>query len=164
MLAGDVFTRLSLTAWRTLAWWIDAFLAGAIVVAGRWIINGIAQLSGANAPLSGQINNIYDVVALAAVFYSYRVFTEAKYRTSLGKWSVKMDIITTQPRWRGAVIRNLWIVLTLFALTPLPWVEVTILGILGLSVVVFGRSPFDALAGALVVRRVAEQKLPPAGH
>lgn len=133
---------------RTVAWWIDAFLAAAIIVALKWLINLITD-----GMLSGRAGAVYDIVALALVFYAYRVWAEATKQTSLGKWSLKLEVIAEHPGIGSAAVRNSWLLFTLLALTGLPFVEATILGILGLSVLLLGQTPFDLLAGCLVERR-----------
>lgn len=140
--------RLGIFARRAVAWWIDAFLAAAIIVALKWLINLIAD-----EVLSGRAGAVYDIVALALVFYVYRVWVEAAKQTSLGKWSLKLEVIAEHPGIGSAAVRNGWLLLTLLALTGLPFVEATILGILGLSVLLLGQTPFDLLAGCLVERR-----------
>ena len=140
--------RLGIFVRRTVAWWIDAFLAAAIIVALKWLINFIAD-----GVLSGRAGAVYDIVALALAFYVYRVWVEAATQTSLGKWSLKLEVIAEHPGIGSAAVRNSWLLLTLLALTGLPFVEATILGILGLSVLLLGQTPFDLLAGCLVERR-----------
>lgn len=140
--------RLGIFLRRTVAWWIDAFLAAAIIVALKWLINFIAD-----GALTGRAGAVYDILALALVFYVYRVWAEATKQTSLGKWSLKLEVIAERPGIASAAIRNSWLLLTLVALTGLPYVEATILAILGLSVLLLGQTPFDLLAGCLVERR-----------
>lgn len=140
--------RLGILLRRTVAWWIDAFLAAAIIVALKWFINLVT-----NEMLSGRAGAVYDIVALALVFYIYRVGAEATKQTSLGKWTLKLEVITERPRVVSAGVRNSWLLLTLLALTGLPYVEASILAILGLSVLLLGQTPFDLVAGCLVERR-----------
>lgn len=140
--------RLGIFLRRTVAWWIDAFLAAAIIVALKWLINLITD-----GMLSGRAGAVYDIVALALVFYVYRVWVEAVNQTSLGKWSLKLEVIAEHPGIGSAAVRNSWLLLTLLALTGLPYVEATILSILGLTVLLLGQTPFDLLAGCLVERR-----------
>lgn len=140
--------RLGILLRRTVAWWIDAFLAAAIIVALKWFINLLT-----NEMLSGRAGAVYDIVALALVFYIYRVGVEATKQTSLGKWSLTLEVITERPGVVSAAVRNSWLLLTLLALTGLPYVEASILAILGLSVLLLGQTPFDLVAGCLVERR-----------
>lgn len=140
--------RLGIFLRRTVAWWIDAFLAAAVIVVLKWLIN--LSTDGA---LTGRAGAIYDIVALALVFYVYRVWVEATKQTSLGKWSLKLEVIAERSGIASAAIRNSWLLFTLLALTGLPYVEPTVLAILGLSVLLLGQTPFDLLAGCLVERR-----------
>ena len=139
--------RLGIFLRRTVAWWIDAFLAAAIVLL-KWLVD-----LSTDGVLTGRAGAIYDIVALALVFYVYRVWVEATKQTSLGKWSLKLEVIAERPGIASAAIRNSWLLLTLLALTGLPYVEPTVLSILGLSVLLLGQTPFDLLAGCLVERR-----------
>ncbi|WP_408931374.1 RDD family protein [Corynebacterium sp. YSMAA1_1_D6] len=143
-----IVERLGIFFRRVVAWWIDAFLAAAIIVVCKWLVN--LATSGA---LTGHAGEIYDIAALALVFYAYRVWAEAAKQTSLGKWSLKLEVIAQRPGVASALIRNSWILLTLLALTGLPYVEGVILAVLGLSVLAFGQTPFDLVAGCMVERR-----------
>ena len=140
--------HLGITLRRVVAWWIDAFLAAAIIMVVRWTINALFD-----APITGHAAAIYDIAALAGVFYLYRVICEARKRTSLGKWSLQLRVITDKPGWWSAALRNSWILLTLISLTGVPHVEAIVLGVLGISVVATGQTPFDMLANCLVERR-----------
>lgn len=140
--------RLGITLRRVVAWWIDAFLAAAIILVVRWSVNALFD-----APITGRAGAIYDIAALAVVFYLYRVICEARTRTSLGKWSLQLEVITDKPGWWSAALRNAWILLTLISLTGVPHVETIVLGILGLSVLTTGQTPFDMVANCLVERR-----------
>ena len=53
----------------------------------------------------------------------------------------------------AAALRNSWILLTLISLTGVPHVEAIVLGVLGISVLATGQTPFDMLANCLVERR-----------
>lgn len=64
--------RLGITLRRVVAWWIDAFLAAAIIIVVRWSVNALFD-----APITGRVGAIYDIAALAVVFYLYRVICEA---------------------------------------------------------------------------------------
>ena len=145
---GMVLDRIGLLLRRGLAWWIDAFLAAAVIVVARWAINALAD-----APLTGQALEVYNAVALALVFYAYRVWAEATKATSLGKWSLKLEIIATHPGWRAACLRNSWLLLTMLTLTDWPGVMPVLLAILSISMLAFGQTPFDMLANCLVERR-----------
>ena len=135
---------------RAVAWWIDAFLAAAIILLVRWIL----QLIGIK--LDGTVGAVYDIVSFAVVFYAYRVLTEATRHTSLGKWSLRLEIVGPQG-FRAAAIRNAWVLLTLLALTGLPFVEPIIVAVLGLSVLIWGRHPFDMLAGVMVLEKLPDE-------
>ena len=145
---GMFLDRIGLLLRRGLAWWIDAFLAAAVIVVARWAINALAD-----APLTGQALEIYNAVALALVFYAYRVWAEATKATSLGKWSLKLEIIAPHPGWRAACLRNSWLLLTMLTLTDWPGVMPVLLAILSISMLAFGQTPFDMLANCLVERR-----------
>lgn len=147
-LADMVLERLGIVLRRVVAWWIDAFLAAAIILVIKWLTN-----LATDGMLTGRAGEIYDIAALALVFYIYRVWAETTKQTSLGKWSLKLEVIAQRPGIASAAIRNSWLLLTLLALTGLPMVEGIILAILGLSVVLIGQTPFDLLAGCLVERR-----------
>ncbi|MDO5031788.1 RDD family protein [Corynebacterium sp.] len=151
--------RIGITARRAVAWWIDGFLVAAVVVLAKWLIN-----RAANEPLTGYTGDVYDIVALSVTFYLYRVIVEAKTGSSLGKWSLRLQVIPTNPAWVSAAVRNLWLLLPLFALLQLPFsVEGAVMLILGLSVLAVGQTPFDILAGCLVERKVPDQAPGPAG-
>ncbi|MER0081900.1 RDD family protein [Corynebacterium sp. KPL2861] len=142
-----IVERLKMLLRRAVAWWIDAFLVAAIITVLRWVINALAD-----APLSGRPQEIYDAVALALVFYIYRVWVETKKSTSLGKWSMQLEIIPARSPLVTACLRNSWLLLTPLTLTG--WgIDAVILIILGLSVVAIGQTPFDLLAGCLVEKR-----------
>ena len=145
---GMVLERIGLLLRRGLAWWIDAFLAAAVIVVARWAINALAD-----APLTGQALEVYNAVALALVFYVYRVWAEATKATSLGKWSLKLEIIVTHPGWRTACLRNSWLLFSLLTLTGLPFIMPLLLGVLSACVLTFGQTPCDMLANCLVERR-----------
>ena len=145
---GMILDRIGLLLRRGLAWWIDAFLAAAVIVVARWAINALAD-----APLTGHTLEIYNAVALALVFYAYRVWVEATKTTSLGKWSLKLEIIVTHPGVRAASLRNSWLLLSMLTLTGMPIVMPLLLGALSLCVLAFGQTPFDMLANCLVERR-----------
>ncbi len=144
--------RLGILLRRTIAWWIDGFLVAAIIVSARWIINALT--GGDSGLLTGTAGAVYDIVALALVFYLYRVVVEARWATSLGKWSLKLEVLHTHPAGPSALVRNSWLLLPMLSLTGLPFVEPVILGIVGLSVALVGQTPFDLLAGAQVERRL----------
>ena len=145
---GMVLDRIGLLLRRGLAWWIDAFLAAAVIVVVRWAINALAD-----APLTGHTLEIYNAVALALVFYVYRVCAEAAKATSLGKWSLKLEIVATHPGVRAASLRNSWLLLSMLTLTGLPFIMPLLLGVLSACVLAFGQTPFDMLANCLVERR-----------
>ena len=92
-------------------------------------------------------------MALSLVFYAYRVWAESTKATSLGKWSLKLEIIATHPGWRAACLRNSWLLLSLLTLTGLPFIMPLLLGVLSACALAFGQTPFDMLANCLVERR-----------
>ena len=89
---GMVLDRIGLLIRRGIAWWIDSFLAAAIVMVVRWVVN-----AAADHPLTGETLELYNAIAAAVVFYVYRVWVEAAKSTSLGKWSLQLEIIATHP-------------------------------------------------------------------
>lgn len=99
--------RLGIALRRAVAWWIDAFLVAAIVTVVRWVINALAS-----TPLAGRPQEIYEAAALAVVFYIYRVWVETKKSTSLGKWSMQLEIIPARSPLVTACLRNSWLLLT----------------------------------------------------
>ncbi|WP_349883490.1 hypothetical protein ACLI1Q_001193 [Corynebacterium sp. LaCa191] len=77
---------------------------------------------------------------------------ETKKSTSLGKWSMQLEIIPARSPFVTACLRNSWLLLTPLTLTG--WgIDGIILAILGLSVLAIGQTPFDLLAGCLVEKR-----------
>lgn len=86
-------------------------------------------------------------------FYAYRVWAEATKATSLGKWSLKLEIVATHPGVRAACLRNSWLLLSMLTLTGVPFIVPLLLGVLSVSVLAFGQTPFDMLANCLVERR-----------
>ena len=65
---GMVLDRIGLLIRRGIAWWIDSFLAAAIVMVVRWVVN-----AAADHPLTGETLELYNAIAAAVVFYVYRV-------------------------------------------------------------------------------------------
>lgn len=145
---GMVLDRIGLLLRRGLAWWIDSFLAAAIIMVVKWIVN-----AAADHPLSGDALEIYNAIATAVVFFVYRVWVEATRSTSLGKWSLQLEIIATRPGFFTSCLRNSWLLLTMLTLTGWPGVLPLLLGILSISLLAFGQTPFDMLANCLVERR-----------
>jgi hypothetical protein len=143
-----VLDRIGLLIRRGIAWWIDSFLAAAIVMVVRWVVN-----AAADHPLTGETLELYNAIAAAVVFYVYRVWVEATKSTSLGKWSLQLEIIATHPGFFTACLRNSWLLLTLLTLTGWPGVMPLLLAILSISMLAFGQTPFDMLANCLVERR-----------
>lgn len=149
-MANMITERLGIVLRRAVAWWIDAFLVSAIITVVRWLINAFA-----GTPLTGHPQEIYEAVALAVVFYIYRVWVETKKSTSLGKWSMQLEIIPARSPFVTACLRNSWLLLTPLTLTG--WhIDGIFLAILGLFVLAIGQTPFDLLAGCLVEKRPLE--------
>ncbi|MGV3071857.1 RDD family protein [Corynebacterium phoceense] len=130
---------------RGLAWWIDGFLVAVIVIAVRAAWLALADPA-------------FNVEALLTplVFFAYRVALEGWKNTSLGKWSLRLEILATRRGFIGATLRNLWLLIPLIALTGPTWTEHTteiVVAVLALSVLAVGQTPFDLLAGAMVESR-----------
>lgn len=54
-----VLDRIGLLIRRGIAWWIDSFLAAAIVMAVRWVVN-----AAADHPLNGETLELYNALSL----------------------------------------------------------------------------------------------------
>ncbi len=122
---------------RGVAWWIDGFLVAVIVIAVR-----AAWLALADP-------------AFNVVFFAYRVSLEGWKNTSLGKWSLRLEILATRRGIVGAALRNAYLLLPLLTLTGAGWAQYTteiVVAVLALSVLAVGQTPFDLLAGAMVER------------
>lgn len=146
-----VMERLKLVGLRAVAWWIDAFLVGGTILLLRWLINAVFD-----SPLTGQAGALYDIVALAVLFFAYRVTVETKYASSLGKWSMKLEVITPHRNYWGSSLRNSWLLLTALGATGIPNVETALLALVGFSCLLVGRHPFDMAASAFVEPKLGE--------
>ena len=129
---------------RGLAWWIDGLLVAVVVIAVRAAWLALADPA-------------FNVEALLTplVFFAYRVGLEGWKNTSLGKWSLRLEILATRRGVVGAVLRNAYLLLPLLTLTGAGWAQYTteiIVAVLALSVLAVGQTPFDLLAGAMVER------------
>lgn len=129
---------------RGLAWWIDGFLVAVVVIAVRAAWLALADPA-------------FNVEALLTplVFFAYRVSLEGWKNTSLGKWSLRLEILATRRGIVGAALRNAYLLLPLLTLTGAGWAQYTteiIVAVLALSVLAVGQTPFDLLAGAMVER------------
>lgn len=129
---------------RGLAWWIDGLLVAVVVIAVRAAWLAIADPA-------------FNVEALLTplVFFAYRVGLEGWKNTSLGKWSLRLEILATRRGIVGAALRNAYLLLPLLALTGAGWAQYTteiVVAVLALSVLAVGQTPFDLLAGAMVER------------
>lgn len=151
--------RLVLTGRRILAWWIDAFAVGAVVIVLRWIINAITAHTGAltTAPadglLNGTVQTTYETIAWAVIFYAYRVIIEGRYRTSLGKWSLGLEVVSPYPSYQVAAVRNSWLLLTLVGIWVYPWQDIIPI-VVGATMFIWGQHVFDKLAGAIVPEKM----------
>lgn len=144
-----VIERLKLIARRVLAWWIDAFAVASAVLAARWAVN-----AATGGLLTGRAGELYDIIALGLAFYAYKVACEATRATTLGKWSLRLEVITGWPDAKAAAVRNSWLLLTMLAATGLPFIEPTILGVLGLSMLFTGRHLLDMATASFVEPRL----------
>lgn len=129
---------------RGLAWWIDGLLVAVVVIAVRAAWLALADPA-------------FNVEALLTplVFFAYRVGLEGWKNTSLGKWSLQLEILATRRGVVGAALRNAYLLLPLLTLTGAGWAQYTteiIVAVLALSVLAVGQTPFDLLAGAMVER------------
>lgn len=129
---------------RGLAWWIDGLLVAVVVIAVRAAWLALADPA-------------FNVEALLTplVFFAYRVGLEGWKNTSLGKWSLRLEILATPHGVVGAALRNAYLLLPLLTLTGAGWAQYTteiIVAVLALSVLAVGQTPFDLLAGAMVER------------
>lgn len=140
--------RLSVLARRGLGFWIDGFAVGAVILIIQWIINLLAD-----APLTGHTATLYQIYSFALVFFIYRVIVEGRWNTSLGKWSLQLELISISPSYRTAAIRNSWALLTILAAFGVPFVEPTILIILALTIFGFAQHPMDMLAKTMVEKK-----------
>lgn len=140
--------RLLYALRRVLAWWIDAFLVASVLLVIQWLVNATL-----NNVLGGTAGDVYQIVGLAVLFYAYQVAAEGQKSTSLGKWSLRLEVVSVHPAYRAAALRNSWLLLTGLAVTGIPHLEAAILLLLGACVLTLGRHPFDWLAGAIVIER-----------
>src|SRR5699024_1797967 len=87
--------RLSVSIRRAIAFWIDGFAVGAVILIAQWIIN-----FAADSPLVGNSATLYQIWAFALAFFTYRLITEGRWNTSLGKWSLNLEIIALHPGYQ----------------------------------------------------------------
>ena len=140
--------RLSVSIRRAIAFWIDGFAVGAVILIAQWLIN-----FAAGSPLVGNAATLYQIWAFALVFFTYRLITEGRWNTSLGKWSLSLEIIALHPGYQSAALRNSWILLTLLAAWGVPHVETTIFLVFGLCMLGLAQHPFDFLAKTMIERK-----------
>ena len=139
--------RLSVLIRRAIGFWIDGFAVGAVILLIQWLINLTAD-----TPLTGGAATLYQIYAFSLVFFAYRTIVEGRWNTSLGKWSLQLEIISINWGYTTAAIRNSWVLLTVLAAFGIPYVEPTIVVILGLSIFGFAQHPFDYFAKTMVER------------
>ena len=139
--------RLSVLIRRAIGFWIDGFAVGAVILLIQWLINLTAD-----TPLTGGAATLYQIYAFSLVFFVYRTIVEGRWNTSLGKWSLQLEIISINWGYTTAAIRNSWVLLTVLAAFGIPYVEPTIVVILGLSIFGFAQHPFDYFAKTMVER------------
>lgn len=84
--------RLSVLVRRAIGFWIDGFAVGAVILIIQWLINLTAD-----APLVGHAATLYQIYAFSLCFFIYRTVVEGRWNTSLGKWSLNLDIIFHYP-------------------------------------------------------------------
>ena len=126
--------RLSVLIRRAIGFWIDGFAVGAVILLIQWLINLTAD-----TPLTGGAATLYQIYAFSLVFFVYRTIVEGRWNTSLGKWSLQLEIISINWGYTTAAIRNSWVLLTVLAAFGIPYVEPTIVVILGLSIFGFAQ-------------------------
>lgn len=143
--------RLSVLVRRAIGFWIDGFAVGAVILIAQWLIN-----LAADAPLTGEAASIYQIWAFSLVFFFYRAIVEGRWNTSLGKWSLGLDIISITPGYKTAAIRNSWILITLLGAFGVPYVEPIIFLVFGISMLGLAQHPFDVLAKTMVERPVVD--------
>ncbi|AHI20156.1 RDD family protein [Corynebacterium casei] len=141
--------RLSVLVRRAIGFWIDGFAVGAVILIIQWLINLTAD-----APLVGHAATLYQIYAFSLCFFIYRTVVEGRWNTSLGKWSLNLDIISITPGYKTAAIRNSWVLLTILAAFGIHYVEPTIVVILGLSIFGFAQHPFDYFAKTMVQKKL----------
>lgn len=141
--------RIAVLLRRAVAWWIDAFAVAAVLVMLRGLINLMFS-----EPLTGQAAETYNVVGLGLGFFAYRVVVEGRYRTSLGKWSLGLQVYEGARGHTGAAIRNSWVLLTMLAAIGPAILDELIIGLVALSVLLLGRHPGDFATQARVDRRL----------
>ena len=139
--------RLSVLIRRAIGFWIDGFAVGAVILLIQWLINLTTD-----TPLTGDAATLYQIDAFSLVFFAYRTIGEGRWNTSLGKWSLQLEIISINRGYTTAAIRNSWVLLTVLAAFGIPYVEPTIVAILGLSIFGFAQHPFDYFAKTMVER------------
>ena len=139
--------RLSVLIRRAIGFWIDGFAVGAVILLIQWLINLTAD-----TPLTGGAATLYQIYAFSLVFFAYRTIVEGRWNTSLGKWSLQLEIISINWGYTTAAIRNSWVLLTVLAAFGIPYVEPTIVAMLGLSIFGFAQHPFDYFAKTMVER------------
>ena len=139
--------RLSVLIRRAIGFWIDGFAVGAVILLIQWLINLIG-----GTPLTGDAATLYQIYAFSLVFFAYRTIVEGRWNTSLGKWSLQLEIISINRGYITSAIRNSWVLLTVLAAFGIPYVEPTIVAILGLSIFGFAQHPFDYFAKTMVER------------
>ena len=139
--------RLSVLIRRAIGFWIDGFAVGAVILLIQWLINLIG-----GTPLTGGAATLYQIYAFSLVFFAYRTIVEGRWNTSLGKWSLQLEIISINRGYTTAAIRNSWVLLTVLAAFGIPYVEPTIVAMLGLSIFGFAQHPFDYFAKTMVER------------
>ncbi len=108
---GMVLDRIGLLLRRGLAWWIDAFMAAAVIVVARWAIN-----ARADAPLTGQALEVYNAVALSLVFMPTAYGRSARERfmarrlsaftNIMRRWYIGLCAMVVAPRLRSRAGRR----------------------------------------------------------
>lgn len=140
--------RLSVVIRRAIGFWIDGFAVGAVILIAQWLINFLFD-----APLTAHAATLYQIWAFSLVFFIYRVVVEGKWKTSLGKWSLGLELISISPGYKTAAIRNSWILITILAAFGVPFVEPVVVGILAICMFGFAQHPFDYLAKTMVEKK-----------
>lgn len=143
-----MWERFKLTGLRTIAWYIDAFAVAAVVMPPFWFANVVGFYL-----VSPENEYAAQLIAFVVILFVYRLVVEYKWASSLGKFSLKLEVIHARQSRAQVAIRNSYILLGALgavATTPLHYAGEFTLIVVGLTTLLLGRSLFDFLAGAFV--------------
>lgn len=139
--------RAKLTGLRTVAWYIDGFAVAAIVMLILWIL----ELIGLD--INWSTNAAVPVLGFTIGMFLYRLVVEHKWASSLGKYSLRLEVIHARPSLGRVALRNSYLLLggsSALNIDALAYAGEIVLIIVGLSTLLLGRSLFDSFAGAFV--------------